>query len=1380
MDKLLRFTLFLGFICLCGQTYAFENYQVDVISNRQGLPSDKITAMCQDRRGFIWIATQEGLCRYDGYNIKHYKNLELSDTLIFGKEISSLLISKDQTLVIGTRSGLYKFDTFREIFSDYANDMLSSREITSMQEDSVSLWVGTDNGLNRYFYDTGRMSTYKHTSALNGREIRSIRKDPSGGIWVAYKDKGFSRYDPHSNEFIHYPEIKPGLMTFEFIFDSGQVYVGTWGSGLYRVQGEPKKGDVVYEKSNIDMLSSTIIYKVAKDNLYNYYWICTPKGVLVTDDLMNSTFTTFIPSGVKPNELSNEEVGSIFYDKQEKNIWLGTGGGGVNRISLNPLFIRKHNMATIKRLYNSNTVTSIFDRGKELWIGVRSVGFVLYDKQKGEARLYKEDPVLKNISTEINGINTIVHIKSRNEIWLGSRYDGIWIVSLDRNDRPVKVNRLSDICAGATSIWETTTIFEDRDGHIWLGGWDGLRIISKDKKGNLFSEHITSDDNRYSLPYSAVMGIVQSNDGRVWIATGGKGIYAVKLDVNSIEMPVFERIPIQTSVLKYSRISVIFCDSKSQVIIGATGAGLLYYDQQKECFVESNKLLNGTIGTVYSIIEPNNGDMWLGTNNGIFNHKESNGVPELHRYTYNDGLTENVFLPNSVCFSDDNVLYFGGYNGFSSLNLNQNKTHLYSRNVAITDIRCFDESIINTKSKKGSCTSYDDGGHIKEVTISNKDAGITFEFSSLSFNNVKKNRYRYILEGFDSQWIELSYGHNTASYNNLPAGKYTFKVAGSNDSGCWGATPITVSVVVRHPWYSTWWAWCIYLIISSVIVFIIVQLIITRIKLHNKLMISYIDRQKTEELNGAKLQFFTNVSHELLTPLSIISCGMEDLNKSNPQDIFIHKILRGNINRLMRLLEQILEFRKADTGNLQLKVSLGDIAYLINQITTESFLPLIEKKRLKLNVDCKPSQIYGWFDGDKIDKITYNLLSNAFKYNVEQGIVDIYVAGNLSDDGKEYSSVTLRVTNSGEQIDPKQMANIFKRFYDGEYRKFATKGCGIGLALTKDLVELHKGTISVSSTPDQGTTFIVTIPLSRSTYGDSEVDNSSVVVKSSNVLPDANQVYMDGEPLIENIDTDNRPSVLIVEDDVELSVIMRSALSRLYNVYSAQDGAQGLVAARKYNPDIIISDIVMPTMNGYEMCSKLKKDINISHIPVILLTAKIAMEDEVHGLDVGADAYMTKPVQIKLLYAHINSLLNNRKLILERFKQPNMDINLAHISTLDDQFLQKAINVIESNLDNTEFDIKDFINAMNVTNSMLYRKLKSLTALSPNEFIRNIRLKAAYRIIHDKAGRVSISEVAYMVGFNTPKYFAACFKREFGYIPSQLLEQLDDKNDINE
>lgn len=1385
MKKLFFLLLFLSAILRFPAIYGFEVPDIDVISNRQGLPSDKITAMCQDKRGFVWIATQEGLCRYDGYEIKNYKNLERSDSLIFGKNINCLLINNKQMLFIGTSDGLFIFDTFREVFTPFANNILSSSEINCLVEDGRSLWIGTNNGLNRYYYKTGDVSVYKHTyndiSHLQSREIRCLRKDLKGDIWISYKSKGFSRYDAGSNKFIHYPEVKKGLLVCEFSFDGNDIYVGTWGAGIYKIEGDPESGDVKYIKSNIEGLFSGIIYMITKDDQHGYYWIGMPKGLFIVDDLINPSYTQRISSGFASTELSNEEARYLFYDKTEQNIWIGTEGGGINRISLSPLFIHKYNMANVKRLFNSNTVTSIYDHGENLWIGVKSVGLVIYNKKNKEYSLYKEDPVLRNISADINSINVIVKLRSRNEIWLGSRYDGVWIVSLDDQETPVKVSRLSDVSSGSTSVWETSSIYEDNEGNVWIGGWDGLRLVSVNSQGKLTSEHISSARNRYSLPNSAITGITQASNGEVWIATADKGVYCVSMDSNSMELPVFTRVPIQVASMTHHKTSTIFCDAQSRIWVGIPGAGLALYDPEKGLFIRVSSLLS-EIGTVYSVIESSKGSLWIGTNQGIYNYQDSIDEPKLFNFTYNDGLTENIFLHNSVCKGEDNTLYFGGYNGLSSLKLDKYSLKPNNRTPVITDIKVFDESILRDYSKSGSYTVYNEDGDIENVIIEAKDYGIRFEFSSLSFNNSYKNKYRYMLEGYDNQWLELSNGQHSVQYNNLPSGRYVFKLMATNDSGIWSNTIVSFDVVVKPPLYATVGAWCVYILLLIIVVIIIIKSVISKIRLHNSLMIAKIDKQKTEDLNNAKLQFFTNVSHELLTPLSIISYGIDDFKKSNPENLFIHKILKGNVERLMRLLEQILEFRKADTGNLQLKVSFGDIAHLINQIASESFLPLIDKKRLILNVECKPSQIYGWFDKDKIDKIIYNLLSNAFKYNVEHGTVDVQILANLGESKNEYSSVTIKVTNSGEVIDQKRLENLFIRFYDGEYRKFSTKGFGIGLALTKDLVQLHKGNISVSSSVEEGTCFTIELPLLKSMYDEKEISVSEDVNQSETdiVLSDSEHIYLDGEPILEESLKDEKPTVLLVEDDDELSVIMRSALSKLYKVISAANGVQGLSLARKYNPDIIISDIIMPVMNGYEMCSELKRDINISHIPVILLTAKVAVDDEVKGLDVGADAYMTKPTQVKLLYAQVNSLINNRKLVLEKFKQPDLNIDLSQVSTLDDQFLHKAISIVEENLDNTEFEIKEFLDKMNVTNSMLYRKLKSLTGLSPNEFIRNIRLKAAYRIIQEKAGRVSISEVAYMVGFNTPKYFAACFKKEFGYLPSQLLEQLEGENNESE
>ena len=517
---------------------------------------------------------------------------------------------------------------------------------------------------------------------------------------------------------------------------------------------------------------------------------------------------------------------------------------------------------------------------------------------------------------------------------------------------------------------------------------------------------------------------------------------------------------------------------------------------------------------------------------------------------------------------------------------------------------------------------------------------------------------------------------------------------------------------------------------------------------------------KTKEINQAKLQFFTNVTHEFLTPLTILSASLDEMKMQAPQLDDFYKVISENINRLIRLLQQILEFRKAESGNLKLKVSEGDLSAFVRK-EVEAFLPLMKKKKMHFSCTCQPDTIIGYFDPDKLDKIVYNLLSNASKYNPEGGTIEV----KLSLDAEE-NLVTLSVKDNGKGISKEGMKNLFKRFYEGDYRRFNTIGTGIGLSLVKDLVTLHEGTIRVESEEGQGATFIITLPISRSAYKDEQVDETEMTTVPEELSLQPEDGNTSDAP-VEKSDY----SLLLVEDNEDLLALMVKLLGREYPVYTARNGKEAVLIIESKDIDLIVSDVMMPEMNGVELCRYVKSNFDICHIPIILLTAKNKEEDRIEAYESGADGFLSKPFNLSLLHARIKNLLRGKERTARDFKkQLVFEAQELNYTSLDEDFLQRAISCVQKHLDNSEFDQQQFMEEMATSKSTLYKKLKSLTGLNTSAFIRNIRLKAACQIIEEKK-RVRISELAYAVGFNDPKYFSACFRKEFGMLPSEYMER---------
>ena len=558
----------------------------------------------------------------------------------------------------------------------------------------------------------------------------------------------------------------------------------------------------------------------------------------------------------------------------------------------------------------------------------------------------------------------------------------------------------------------------------------------------------------------------------------------------------------------------------------------------------------------------------------------------------------------------------------------------------------------------------------------------------------------------------------------------------------------------------------IYIFVMGVIAYTAFRIIRKRILLQNALKIEQIEHKKSEEVNQAKLKFFTNISHELFTPLSVMQCSIESLKQDGQADGQTLNIMKLNLKRLQRLLQQIMEFRKVESGNLKLKVSYNNIVTFVKELCEENFYPLLQSKNITLNFQTEQDVIMAYFDVDKLDKIIYNLLSNALKYNYQDGMVSISLSQVVQNDRRYFM---LKVENTGDGIPESKLPLLFKRFYEGDYRKFKTKGTGIGLSLTKDLVELHHGTISVQSVLNETTVFTVMIPSDKDNYTDDQIDEEAGRVENENIKEEV-VPFSELEVKAEGMN-DERTHLLLVEDDVDLLTVMTKVLGKLFKVSTAVNGKEALELLKENeNIDLVITDYVMPEMNGIELCRVIRNDITLNHLPIVMLTAKTQAEYHLEGYDAGADAYITKPVEMVLLTAQIKALIANRKLLVQRFQQQDtLDVQELGLSILDREFLDRAISVVEQQMEDSEFSNDVFCDMMNMTQSTLYRKLKSLTGMSPNEFIRDIRIKKACMLLLQRPD-LQVADVAYMVGFTDPKYFSLIFKKEKGMSPTKYLE----------
>ena len=759
---------------------------------------------------------------------------------------------------------------------------------------------------------------------------------------------------------------------------------------------------------------------------------------------------------------------------------------------------------------------------------------------------------------------------------------------------------------------------------------------------------------------------------------------------------------------------------------------------------------------IFNIITDQLGHIWISTNKRVIEYDPKNGG--IMDYSTMTDVMVNSFMPNSYYKTRSGKILYGGNKGISvftpydHLSDNPRRIRTMVSDVKIDGV----SSLLEKNNQRFNLRS-------QIISLNAGDKNIEIDFSSLNYAFPDKIKYAYKMDGVDDDWVYVRGDRQFAFYNQLPKGKRTFYLKTTDVNGLWSNYIAEVQVFKQPAFYETLWAYLFYIVFTLLCLYLFYHRMKRRIQLRHELRIAQIDKEKSEELVQTKLRYFTNISHDLLTPLTIITCLIDDAEMTNGSRISQLTMIRSNVNKLRRLLQQILDFRKVESGNMKLSVSKSDVISFIDDVCKIHFTPLMRKKNQTFTFLTEDRHLMAYFDRDKLDKIVSNLLSNAYKYTANGGNIKLIVDSYWE---SENHHLRIQVVDTGEGIAPADLENVFKRFYTIN-KGDESESNGIGLSLTKDLVELHHGTINVESELGKGSTFTVDLPINKDSYQEDELISEHISANGINT-----DLILEKEELIDSKVGEGEDAqiadvhLLLVEDNEELLFLMEKILSKHYHVLIAKDGLEALNVIKDNEIDIIISDVMMPEMDGLEFCRALKSNLETSHIPIILLTAKNTVEDRIECYNAGADGYISKPFELKILEARINNFIMHKKNKQEEFRS-NVEVNIDSLepSSIDKEFLDKVISVINSNMSEGDFDVVQLADALAVSKSSLYRKMKLATGLSPIEFIRNIRLKHGSQLLKDKS--ISVAEVAYECGFSNPKYFATCFKEEFGVTPKE-------------
>lgn len=1334
------------------------------ISSVTSLPTNEIRKLYQDSEGFLWISTYSGLVRYDGYDIVSYKIDPATHRQALHSVVNMVEEDAHHCLWIGTHNGLYVLDKVKGKIEKMDTPILNYSRVESvLSSHTGDIWVATNKGLfvRRNSHDDFEYCVGSQWD-LDPTDMKSLLEDEAGYLWIGTWSDGLIRYDTKKRKAYKYSHL-PALRSSHTLFmgNDRTLWVGTWGEGLihltepYNLQ-DPHIVQYKHADCNRNDLLDNIVYSIAED-IEGNLWIGSRSGLSLL--AFDGTFSNYSSSS-EESTLPCGEINSIL-STNDGLMWIGSLGGGVYVCDLQPEMMQTAPYTQqLMDMTGTKAVKAIYDdeAGQCVWLSLASYGIVCYNKQTAQLQTFKKMPILSQYKV-------LSHVQQ-----IGKVEDDIYFCTeqgiVFYNPKTQQVRHLTN---GFRDAY-VNDCYVDAQKRFWVATRTDVGLL-KDGVYTPINTYVPDEDD---MPPAMVYSLQSDKKGQLWIATSNCGIY--RLDTHTEKWRLYAYTLDNNKLLTEGALALLV-DEKSHIWAG-TEAGLMLYNPETDTFdMFSPKQMNSYSDlTVNNLWEDRRQNIWMTTNMGALQMNISKGQDSVKilSYTKTDGLLSDCFYRGAICRLATGDCLLGGVGGVNLIPAMDIQTQAERNELVITDIKIFNRSLRDLLTKENGKITSTTIDYAKDIYLNHRNNNIQIEFALLNFRNSSQNHYAYQLEGWDKDWTYTDAQHRYAFYNNLPAGDYTFHLMAANPNNIWTEQQeCFVLHVAPAPWV-TWWAYTLYTFLGLLLIYGIYRLVRVRQKQKQDLARSEEDRKRAEEMAHLKLQFFTNITHELLTPLSIIIAAVDEL-KSKDKEIAEYNLITNNAMRLMRLIQQILEFRKAESGNLKLKVAKGNITQFVENCFV-AFQPLARKQKLHWVFTTELEQdLEGYFDSDKLDKILYNLLSNATKYNCENGEVKLVLSSDV-----EQRSMVLKISDTGMGMDKEELQNLFRRFYDGDYRKAHTVGTGIGLSLVKNLVDLHHGNIFVDSVKGEGTTFTVILPIQQTAYTASEMEDyiadagNGQVRETSGSPADNNTAHesIQGDENAENKAIQEKargdedvPTILIVEDNEDMQFLLQQHLSKQYHTITANSADEALPLLGDHTIQLIVSDIMMPGMNGYEFCSKIKSTFEYCHIPVILITAKQTAADTIMGYESGADAYLTKPIDLGVLDSIVASQLQRMKrTVVDYRKQLVFDAKELNYTSMDEKFLQQAIDCVNKHIADFDFSLNTFVNEMNMSRTTLTDKLKNLTGQTPVAFVNNIRLNMAARIVDEK-GKTRVSDLAFAVGFNDPKYFSTLFKKKFGVSP---------------
>jgi signal transduction histidine kinase/ligand-binding sensor domain-containing protein/CheY-like chemotaxis protein/AraC-like DNA-binding protein len=1354
-----------------------EKRYIKKINSDDGLSHNIVNDIVQDGNGFIWIATQDGLNRFDGYEFRTYRFDPADPVSILGNHIESLLVDKQNNLWISTRYGLNLYDPKQDNFIGYIPEDLEELDITKISYSRKDgLWISNYTGGVLYFDIESRSFIDYHidNQYIPSSYIIAIHEDRDSMVWIGTANNGVLIFHHLDNKLVMNVELsgrieKIDLLQVEEIFEdiNGNIWIAS-RQGLVLYLRTLNEFFHIRKSHHPEGLIDDIILDVNQDFMGNII-IGTQEGglnILSQDQLKannpgNYKFSR-IMAGSENHHLSYRSIQSVFEDK-DRNLWLGTFGNGVNVIpQIQPKFkLLKHSDQNPNSL-NFDKIWGICeDQDGRLWIGTDGMGLNRYNPATGEIDHYmsgwgpgaiSDDAILSALCD------------SRGRLWFGTYAGGLNLYVKDSDSfRHIEV---TDDQYGVT-VNDIRTIFESENGDIWLGT-NGAGLMRMNEGTSRFTNIIPQSDE---ISAYDIRAIAQDQTGGLWLGTYGAGLFYYHPVSGEVKHHAFDRI--NPGTLKCNIIySLLYDDAKNVLWIGGSqNGGLNRLDLNNLTFSHFNHDHGLVNDIIHGIEKDSQGRLWMSTNEGIsMFDPASTGFTNFDKL---DGVQEKEFSNGSVLKSSvHQIICFGGSAGLNYFQPEDIQKQYNEIPVIITDLKIYNEQVPLRTAGYSDSPLLQTILYTHKLELNYRQNNFTLGFSGIHYANPGKINYQYKLEPADQDWNNLN-NKREVTFQNLRAGEYRFFVRASNADGIWSDNNASLLLSIKPPPWRSWWAFVLYGLIFFSFVVWIYSYNLKQAKMKHHLLVEKQLRSHEHEIYEERIRFFTNISHEIRTPLMLLINPLEDLiSKESINTVRgrTFRVMHRSANSLLQLINTLLEFRKTETGTLKLSAGICNIVEQVEE-NSIAFKGMAARKNIELIFQADQKEIEMWVDREKLEMILNNILSNAIKNSFENGAIEVHV--KLDPDQTATfpeGHVVIIVRDEGTGIPADEINKIFDRFYQVKGGN-NTSGTGIGLALTKKLVELHRGSITVESILNRGTSFFVRLPLGKThlteeemgSWGSGDHKNSLTLIEDE--TRESVEYFLDKLASL----SPGKSRILIIEDNAEIRTYLRNLLSTHFMVDEAENGASGLEKARQFHPSIIISDIMMPELDGLELCRILKSEFETSHIPILMITANLAHHIHIHSFEVGADAYITKPFKPDLLLSRVYNLLRSREKLREFYTtQFKLGFAIENRSiNKDEEFLCRVNELICKHMNNPSFSVDFLHQTLGISRTVFYNKIKSLTGYSPIELIRNIRLRRAADLLSTQEYKVF--EAMMEVGFSDEKHFRQLFKKQYGVVPSAFL-----------